>query len=193
LNERQLLRPILAARLNPINQPTPLICRVLSYLSLLSGCAVITGTQYPSRVAIQMLQELYTEFSAKHGDAAKSAAENSLSKKAKQVLQDTCTKFEDVNNVDKAAKVLGQVDVVKSTMQDNIAGMLKNTEKAESLAEKSDQLNEQASVFKKRSTDLRKQMQWKNLKMTLILGGVVVVILLAVLLPLIMRAKKAAE
>lgn len=140
-----------------------------------------------------MLQELYKEFSAKHGDAAKSAAENSLSKKAKSVLQDTCKKYEDLNNVDKSAKVLGQVDAVKSTMQDNIAGMLKNTEKAESLAEKSDQLNEQASVFKKRSTDLRKQMQWKNLKMTLILGGVVVLILLVVLVPLIVRAKKLAD
>jgi uncharacterized coiled-coil DUF342 family protein len=140
-----------------------------------------------------MLQELYQEFSAQHGSAAKSAAENSLSKKAKTVLQETCQKYEDLNNVDKSAKVLGQVDAVKSTMQDNIAGMLKNTEKAESLAEKSDQLNEQASVFKKRSTDLRKQMQWKNLKMTLILGGVVVLVLLVVLVPLIVRAKKLAE
>jgi hypothetical protein len=74
-------------------------------------------------------------------------------------------------------------------MQDNIAGMLKNTEKAETLAEKSDQLNEQASVFKKKSTDLRKQMAWKNLKMTLLLGGIIVVILIVILAPLIKRAR----
>jgi hypothetical protein len=140
-----------------------------------------------------MLQELYTDFSAKYGAAAKTAAENSLSKKAKAVLSECCKKYEDPSKVDKTSKVLGQVDAVKGTMQNNIANMLKNTDKAESLAEKSDQLNEQASVFKKRSTDLKKQMQWKNLKMTLILGGVVVVILIAVLWPVIKNAKKSSN
>ena len=65
--------------------------------------------------------------------------------------------------------------------------MLKNTEQAESLAEKSDQLNEQASVFKKRSTDLRKQMAWKDLKMTLLIGGIVVIILIIIIVPLVKK------
>ena len=139
-----------------------------------------------------MLQDLYKEFTAKYGDAAKTAAENSLSKKAKNVMQETCKKFEDPSSVDKTQKILGQVDAVKGQMQDNIANMLKNTEKAEDMAAKSEQLNEQASVFKKRSTDLKKQMQWKNMKMTLILGGVILLIVLVVVVPLIVRAKKLA-
>mmetsp|Transcript_22283 Transcript_22283/g.52459 ORF Transcript_22283/g.52459 Transcript_22283/m.52459 type:complete len:251 (-) Transcript_22283:3977-4729(-) len=155
-------------------------------------CATITGTGYPSRVAIGMLQELYKDFSEKYGDAAKTAAENSLSKKSKVVLQEACKKYEDSSGVDKTSKILGQVDAVKGKMQDNIASMLKNTEKAEDMAAKSEQLNEQASVFKKRSTDLKKQMQWKNLKMTLILAGVVLIVVAVIVGPLIARAKKAA-
>jgi Synaptobrevin len=152
------------------------------------GFAVITGLGYPSRVAIQMLQELYKEFMNKYGAEAKTVtADNALSKKSKKVLQDSCTKYDDLSKVDKSSALLGKVDEVKSTMQDNIAGMLKNTEAAESLAEKSDQLNEQASVFKKKSTDLRKQMQWKNLKMTLLLGGIIIIILIAVLVPIIKK------
>ena len=139
-----------------------------------------------------MLQDLYKEFSSKYGDAAKTAAENSLSKKAKSVMQEACKKYEDPSSVDKTSKILGQVDAVKGQMQDNIANMLKNTEKAEDMAAKSEQLNEQASVFKKRSTDLKKQMQWKNMKMTLILGGVILHIVLVVVVPLIVRAKKLA-
>lgn len=153
-------------------------------------CAAITGTKYPSRIALGMLQDLYTNFSAKYGDAAKTAAENSLSKKSKTVLQDSCKKYADPSSVDKTQQILGQVDAVKGQMQDNIASMLKNTEKAEDMAAKSEQLNEQASVFKKRSTDLKKQMQWKNLKMTIILGCVVVGIILAITVPLVMKAKK---
>jgi hypothetical protein len=139
-----------------------------------------------------MLQELYKDFAGKHGAAAKTAAENSLSKKAKVVLQEACKKYEDSSSVDKTSKILGQVDAVKGQMQDNIANMLKNTEKAEDMAAKSEQLNEQASVFKKRSTDLKKQMQWKNLKMTLILGGVVLLVVAVIVGPLIARAKKMA-
>jgi len=156
-------------------------------------CATITGTLYPSRVAIAMLQDMYTEFTSKYGDAAKTAAESSLSKKAKSILQDVCKKYEDPSSVDKTQKILGQVDAVKGQMQGNIASMLKNTEKAEDMAAKSEQLNEQASVFKKRSTDLKKQMQWKNLKMTLILGGIILVIVLAITVPLIVKAKKLAS
>ena len=136
-----------------------------------------------------MLQELYKEFSQKYGSAAKTASENSLTKKAKKTLEQFCKKYEDPSKVDKTAQVLGQVDAVKGTMQGNIANMLKNSEKAENMADKSAQLNEQASVFKKKATVLKKTMWWKNLKMTLLLGGIVLVILIAILLPVIRNAK----
>lgn len=155
-------------------------------------CAVITGNQYQSRIAIAMLNELYTDFKAKFGPQAKSAAENSLSKKSKSILKAVSEKYEDPSKVDKSAKVLGQVDAVKGQMQSNIAGMLKNTEKAESLNEKSNQLNEQASVFKKRSTDLKKQMRWKNLKMTILLSLVCIAIACAIIIPLVSKAKSVA-
>merc|ERR1711904_720267 len=126
------------------------------------------------------------------GNKARNGAENCLTRKTKNTMSATCAKYDDLSKVDKAAAILGKVDAVKGTMRDNIAGMLKNTEQAEDLAEKSDQLNEQASVFKKKSTDLKKQMAWKNLKMTIILGTVIVVIILAITVPLVMKAKKLA-
>jgi len=154
--------------------------------------AVITGLKYPSRVAIQMLIELYGEYSSEFALQAKSATTNSLTKKSKSTLQAKCKKFDDLSNVDKTSAIIGKVDEVKVQMQDNISAMLKNTEQAESLAERSDQLNEQASVFKKKSTDLRKQMRCKNLKMTVILVGLVAGVLAIILVPLIMKAKRAA-
>jgi len=138
-----------------------------------------------------MLTELYDEFIGKFGDQALSAKENSLNKRSKTILSTTCKKYEDSANVDKAQAVLGKVEGVKAQMQDNIAGMLKNTEKAESLAEQSDQLNEQAAVFQKKSTALKKQMKCKNMKMTILLTGLVIGILLIILVPLIIKAKKS--
>ena len=155
-----------------------------------AGLAVITGLKYPSRVAIQALIELYGKYSEQFGLQAKSATTNSLTKKSKPVLQAMCKKYDDLSKVDKTSALIGKVDEVKVQMQDNISAMLKNTEQAESLAERSDQLNEQASVFKKKSTDLRKQMRCKNLKMTIILTLLVVGVLAIILVPLIMKARK---
>jgi vesicle-associated membrane protein 7 len=162
----------------------------LSFSFTTTGLAVITGLSYPSRVAIQMLQETYGEVMNKFSSEVMAGGENALTKKCKSLLQTACQKYDDLSQVDKASSLLGKVDGVKSQMQTNISDMLKNTDKADSLAEKSDQLNEQASVFKKKSTDLRKQMAWKNLKMTLLLGGIVVIILVVVLAPLIKKRSK---
>merc|ERR1712032_1066185 len=132
-------------------------------------------------------------FIPKLGDEAKTAQTNALSKKSKKMLQGVASKYDDLEKVDKAAALNAKVDEVKTQMSDNIAQILKNTEQAESIAERSEQLNEQASVFKKRSTELKKQMKCKNLKMTLILAGLVIGILCVILIPLIMKAKKKKE
>lgn len=89
--------------------------------------------------------------------------------------------------------MMSSVEKVKDQMGENIAGMLDNQGKAEQLNAKTDQLNQQADVFKKRSGDLKKQMKWKNMKMTLILVGLVVGIILVVVVPMIIKAKNAAS
>jgi len=155
--------------------------------------AVVVGLKYPNRTAIQMLTDLYTPYSEKFSLQAKAATTNALTKKSKSILAEYCKKYDDPSKVDKASALNAKVDVVKGQMQDNIAAMLKNTEQAEGLAERSSQLNEQANVFQKKSKDLRKQMRCKNIKMTIILVSLVVGILVIVLVPLIMRAKKAAS
>jgi len=157
------------------------------------GIAVVTGLKYPSRTAIQMLSELYTPYSEQFSLQAKAATNGALTKKSKSLLSEYCKKYDDSSKVDKASALNSKVEVVKGQMQDNIAAMLKNTEQAETLAERSNQLNEQANVFQKKSKDLRKQMRCKNIKMTIILSSLVIGILIIVLVPLIMRAKKAAD
>jgi len=155
--------------------------------------AVVTGLKYPSRTAIQMLADLHPPYSEQFHLQFKAATTGALTKKSKSLLSQHCKKYDDSSKVDKASALNLKVDAVKGQMQDNIAAMLKNTEQAESLAERSNQLNEQANVFQKKSKDLRKQMRCKNIKMTIILVTLVVGILVIVLVPLIMRAKKAAE
>ena len=149
------------------------------------GYCVITGLSYQNRIAIKFLEELATEFKPALGKEALKAKENGLNVKGKKMLTAMCTKYETPEGVDSASRVIAQVEGVKSQMADNIAGMLKNQESAESLNQKSGELAEQANVFKKNSKQLKNTMRWKNLKMTLLLGGVVLVVGTIILLPLL--------
>lgn len=152
--------------------------------------AVITGLRYPSRIAIQMLVELYSDYSTQFASQIQTAEKNSLSKKSKSILSSICKKYSNTQDVDKASAINTKIDEVKIQMQDNIAGMLQNMDKTENIASQADQLNEQATVFKKKSTELKKHMKCKNLKMTLLLVGLIVGILLIVLVPVITRARR---
>jgi len=152
--------------------------------------AVIVGLKYPSRVATQLLVDLYSQFSQKFGLQAKSATTNSLSKKAKSMFKSTCQKYADPGKADKTSDLIDKVDQVKSTMSDNISVMLKNTESADALAQQSEQLSESATVFKKKSTDLKKEMWWKDFKTTLLLIAVVIAVVLMIIIPIILKSSR---
>ena len=138
-----------------------------------------------------MLTELYAEYKQNFGTESKRASEKSLTRKAQPLLSKYCQKYAKPQNVDKASSLLQKVDTVKSQMQGNIASMLSNMEKTEVIASQADQLNEQASVFKKKGNELKKQMKCKNLKMTIMLSALIIGILLIIIVPLITKAKNA--
>lgn len=162
-------------------------------ITLTIGLAVVTGLRYPSRVATQMISDLYKEYKSSFGEAAKTAEEKTLTKRSKPILTRYCQKYAVPQGVDKASALVQKVDTVKLQMQDNISSMLQNMEKTENISNQADQLNEQASVFKKKGNELRKQMRCKNMKMTAILVGLVVGILLIIIVPLISKAGSAAK
>ena len=153
--------------------------------------AVITGHKYPSHVAIQMLAEQHQQFKEKFGIQVQSATTDSITCNAKTLFSTLCKRYEDPAKVDKASALLENVNLVKSKMQSNIATMLANQEKAEGIAELSEQLNEQAKVFKRLSTNLKNKMRWKDMKMTIIIALVVIGIMILIFAPFILHVKAA--
>jgi len=146
---------------------------------------VIAGAKYSTRAAMLLVADLSEKFSAEFGSRAATAKSGSLSKAAAKLMKATCKKFEDPEAVDKTAEVLGKVEEVRGTMAENIAKVLENSEKMEGLVEQTEVLSEQANEFRKKSTQLKKVMCWKDFKMTIMVSLAVVVLLLIVLMPLI--------
>ena|ERR1719416_310192 len=106
------------------------------------------------------------------------------------MFKSTCQKYADPGKADKTSDLIDKVDQVKSTMSDNISVMLKNTESADALAQQSEQLSESATVFKKKSTDLKKEMWWKDFKTTLLLIAVVIAVVLMIIIPIILKSSR---
>lgn len=138
---------------------------------------LICKTSYPQRCAHTCLEELQRTFIAKAGDKARNAKDRSLDKTCGSLLQKICQKYDNLNEIDKLASVTLKVDSVKLVMQDNVDLALQNCVKLESIEKAAEDLQQQAGVFKRNAHELKKRMWWKNLKMKLILGGVIIIII----------------
>ncbi|KAF9321162.1 hypothetical protein BG000_006820 [Podila horticola] len=77
-------------------------------------------------------------------------------------------------NADRIKQVQGEIEQVKDVMVHNIERVLERGERIELLVDKTDNLNQQAFAFKKRSTQLKRAMWWKNMKLMAILTFVII-------------------
>lgn len=138
---------------------------------------LICTNSYPQRVAHQCLEELQRTFVNKVGDKATTAKERSLEKTCLPMFRTICEKYDNLSQVDKLAAVSKKVDAVKLVMQENIDIALQNCVKLESIEKAAEELQQQAGVFKRNANELKKKMWWKNIKMKLIIGFIILAIL----------------
>jgi hypothetical protein len=149
-----------------------LICDDMGLIYIL-----ICQQNYPQRCAHACLEELNRNFAAKAGDKATTAKDRALDKTCAPILQKLCQKYDNLAEVDKLASVQKKVDTVKLVMQENVDMALQNCVKLESIERAAEELQQQAGVFKRNATDLKKKMWWKNIKMKLIIGFIVLSII----------------
>jgi vesicle-associated membrane protein 4 len=74
------------------------------------------------------------------------------------------------------AQVQNQVDEVIGIMHTNIEKVVQRGEKLDTLQNKTEELQNGALSFKKTSTQVKNDMWWKNVKLTLVAVGVVTAI-----------------
>jgi hypothetical protein len=92
-------------------------------------------------------------------------------------------RYDNPANVDKVAQVQDKIEVVKTTMKENIQQLLINEEKMQRIETATEHLNEQSSAFKSGAKDLAAKMWWKKLKMRLLIGGLILTVLTIIIVP----------
>jgi vesicle-associated membrane protein 7 len=129
------------------------------------------------RIPFAFLQDIKEKFLANYSkDRANTALSYGMNEFAK-VIEKQMKYFSNNPNVDKIKQVHGEVEQVKDVMVTNIERVLARGERIELLVNKTDNLNQQAFAFRKRSTALKRSMWWKNTKLMILLGFVIILLI----------------
>ncbi|CAL5413735.1 unnamed protein product [Camellia sinensis] len=138
------------------------------------------GRQTP----IAFLERVKEDFNKRYGGGkAATAVAKGLNKefgsKLKEHMQYCVDHPEEIN---KLAKVKAQVSEVKGVMMENIEKVLDRGEKIELLVDKTENLRSQAQDFRQQGTKIRRKMWFQNMKIKLIVLGIIIALILIIFL-----------
>lgn len=147
---------------------------------------VITASNYPERMVFPLIQEIIPAFKQAHGEEALTCEEGALSKKVEPLFAKLVKTYDDPSS-DKIATLQGKVGDVTATMQDNIGSMLHSMSRAEQLEADTARLQDEALLFDKKSSELKRREMWRKWKLNIIIGAVLLVILVIIIVALATR------
>ncbi|KAH1108433.1 hypothetical protein J1N35_012201 [Gossypium stocksii] len=136
------------------------------------------------QVPMAFLERIKEDFTKRYsGGKAAAAPANSLSKefgpKLKEHMQYCIDHPEEISKI---AKVKAQVSEVKGVMMENIEKVLDRGERIELLVDRTENLRSQAQDFRQQGTQMRRKMWLQNMKVKLIVLGILVALILIIIL-----------
>merc|ERR1711972_882446 len=133
--------------------------------------AGVRDSQYPERVVNQLLKDFAEKSRNSQGnELLNEARSGSLSKPLKNTMRDLMSQYGSATSHDKTTEVRAQVDQLKGIMQDNVKRILETHVTLDQLQNSSQNMSSQANQFLRQSVDLRRQVQFRNLKVKVLMG-----------------------
>jgi len=139
------------------------------------------------RVPFQFLNAVKDIFRAQFADRGRTAIAYGLNKQFAPILKQ---EMERAPEQDRVSQVKQEIEEVKGVMVHNIEKVLQRGDRIELLVDKTEALDNQAQTFKKRATKLKSAMWWKNAKLMIILGIVIVAIITVIVVVAVEKNKK---
>lgn len=136
------------------------------------------------QIPIAFLERVKEDFNKKYdGGKATTAKAKSLNKEFGSKLKEHMKYcVEHPEEINKLAKVKAQVSEVKGVMMENIEKVLDRGDKIELLVDKTENLRSQAQDFRQQGTKIKRKMWLHNMKIKLIVAGILAILILIVVL-----------
>ncbi|KAF2304628.1 hypothetical protein P3X46_019985 [Hevea brasiliensis] len=145
---------------------------------------VVADESAGRQVPMAFLERVREDFMTKYGSGkASTAPAKSLDKEFGPKLKENMQYCADhPEEISKLAKVQAQVSEVKGVMMENIEKVLDRGEKIELLVDKTQNLHQQAQDFRSTGTKIRRKMWLQNMKIKLIVLGILIALILIIVL-----------
>jgi len=137
--------------------------------------------EFGRRIPFAFLEDLKERFKATYADRGKSALAYAMNEDFSKIMKSVMEYYSLNPNADKINQLKGDVDEVKSVMVQNIEKVLERGERIELLVDKTTELSQSAFKFKKQSTALKRSMWFKNIKLTLLIIFIILIIAYAII------------
>ncbi|KAG0490922.1 hypothetical protein HPP92_007785 [Vanilla planifolia] len=145
---------------------------------------VVAAESVGRQIPIAFLERIKEDFNKRYGEGkAATATANGLNRDFGPKLKDHMQYCVDhPEEISKLAKVKAQVSEVKGVMMENIEKVLDRGEKIELLVDKTENLRSQAQDFRQQGTRMRRKMWLQNMKVKLIVLGIIIALILIIVL-----------
>nr|GLL41325.1 vesicle-associated membrane protein 724-like [Ipomoea trifida] len=143
---------------------------------------VVAKDSVGKQISIAFLERVKADFKKRYGGGkADTAVAKSLNKEFGPVMKEHMKYIiEHADEIEKLLKVKAQVSEVKSIMLENIDKTIERGENLTILTNKAEDLHNSAQQFKKQGTEIRRKMWYQNMKIKLVVLGIIVFLVLTI-------------
>lgn len=136
----------------------------------------ITDDEFERSRAFLYLNEIKRRFQTAYGFRADTALAYAMNTEFSQVLANEMRYYSESREIDTISRVHGELDELKNIMVKNIDNVAMRGERLELLVNKTENLSASSVTFRKTSRNLARSMFWKNVKLYVIIGVVIMLI-----------------
>ncbi|PPD66524.1 hypothetical protein GOBAR_DD36600 [Gossypium barbadense] len=151
-------------------------------LSLYAVYCVVAKDSVGKQISIAFLERMKVDFKKRYGGGkADTAMAKSLNKEFGPVLKEHKKYIiEHAEEIEKLLKVKAQVSEVKSIMLENIDKAIDRGESLTTLADKTENLHDQAQAYKNQGTKIHRKMWYQNMKIKMVVLGILLLLVLVI-------------
>lgn len=141
----------------------------------------ITDDEFERTRAFLFLADIKQKFISTYGLQVATAIAYAMNTEFSKILAQQMSFFSQSNEVDAISRVHGEIDEVKHIIVKNIDSLKDRGEKLELLVNKTENLRNNTVTFRKTSRNLARAMFWKNIRMYVIVGFIIVFVLYVII------------
>ena len=147
----------------------------------------MTHVQYAQRFSRMLLEEMKLMFYKECPTAALSVPTDKISSR---FLSELSIKYSVPSKFDKVSEAQSKVEEITIKIQDELKKVAGSQNQMADLEVQSHEMTAAAKGFEKSSGEMESMMKWRNCKLCLIIGCVILCILLYIFVPIIIDATK---